>query len=419
MDIRYEQRPAATGRCDEIAPDHVQQGSYQSGPMDAVHVGDLADTIQYAPRFVVNPIIPREAVTLLSGHGDVGKSYLAATIAAHVACGRQWGPFFVTSGRVLFVTLEDSAQQVRFRLGQIVKACALDVQLLRRNLLLLDGASIDASLADERSGPRTLALAETTAFHQLAREARGYDLVIIDNASDAFNADPNNNRLVRHFVRRMLGAIARNNSLAVLLIAHIDKEAARYGARQQSYLGSVAWHNSARSRIALVEAGGDLMLVHEKHNHSVRHEPVRILKNDHGVPLLEGAAADSSSVFASQLAADANAILFTMDAANAAGVTVHATESGAYTAHKSLSEFPQLPLALRDRSGRRRFWRAIRKCQSDGLVHIEEFVTDHRNNRKRFVLTPKGAAAAAVLQSPVPPAHHRSSAKSCGDARHS
>lgn len=416
MDIRYEQRPAATGRCDEIALDHVQPQSYQNGPMDVVPVGDLADAIQYSPRFVVDPIVPREAVTLLSGHGDVGKSYLAATIAAHVACSRQWGPFPVTPGRVLFVTLEDSAQQLRFRLGRIAQTYGLDVQSLGRNLLLLDGASIDASLADEGCGSRILALAETNAFRQLAREARGYDLVIIDNASDAFNADPNNNRLVRHFVRRMLGAIARNYSLAVLLVAHIDKEAARYGARQQSYLGSVAWHNSARSRIALVEAGGDLTLVHEKHNHSVRHDSVRILKNDFGVPLLDGAA-DTPAALASQLIADADAILLTMAAASAGGVTVHAAQSGAYTAHRALSELAQLPATLRDRHGRRRFWRAMLKCQSDGLISAEEFVTGYRNTRKRLVLTPSGQAAAAVLQSPVPPAHHRSSGVGCGDAR--
>lgn len=400
MEIESEQRPAATGRCDQTALEHVRKQSYQSGPMAVVRVGDLSDVAQFAPRFVLDPIVPRDAVTLLSGHGNIGKTYVAAAIAAHVACGRQWGPFPVTPGQVLFVTLEEEEWRLRYRLAQIVNECGLDVHLLDSNLQILDGASIDASLADESGGSRILALAETKAFQQLARESKSRDLVIVDNASDAFNADPNSNSLVRQFVRRMLGAVARSHSLAVLLVAHIDKEAARYGARQQSYLGSVAWHNSARSRLALVQEGGDLLLVHEKYNYSAQHAPVRIIKNSVGVPLLEGGVTDRSSAFAAQIAADVDAILRTVADATAAGVIVHAAESGPYAAHKVLSEFPQLPLALRDRAGRRRVWRAIRKCQTDGLVDTEEFVTGHRNTRKRFVLTPKGKAAAAVLRSP-------------------
>lgn len=400
MDIENGQRPGSTGGGDGIAHDHAQEQASQDGPMKVVPLGDLSDVAKWAPRFVIDPVVPRGAVTLLSGHGNVGKSYLAAAIAAHVACGRQWGPFAVTLGKVLLVTLEDEGWCLRYRLAHIVNECGLDAQLLDRNLHVLDGVSMDASLADEIGGSRMLALAETKAFHQLARASERRDLVIVDNASDAFNADPNSNRLVRQFVRRMLGAVARSHSLAVLLVTHIDKEAARYGARQQSYLGSVAWHNSARSRIALVEEGSELTLVHEKHNYSARHAPVRIIRTSVGVPMLDGGAEDNSSAFASQIAADADAILLTIAAATAAGVTVHASESGAYAAHKTLADFPQLPLALRARSGRHRFWQAIRKCQTDDLVWTEEFVTGHRNRRARLVLTPKGLAAAAALRSP-------------------
>lgn len=409
MDLENEQRPAATGRCNGIALEHLQEQSYQNGPMVEVRVGNLSDALQDEPLFVVDPIIPRDEVTLLSGHGDIGKSYLALAIAVHVACGQDWGPFPVKAGRVLFVTLEDIARRVRYRLARIVSAYQIDAALLDRNLLLLDGACVNASLAEEAAAPRARALSKTTAFQQLAAKSAGYDLIVVDNATEGFTADPNCNLLVRQFVRQMLGQIARTNSLAVLLLAHIDKDAARYGARQQSYLGSVAWHNSARSRIALVEEKGDLVLRHEKHNHSAAHVPVRVARNKFGVPLLDSTAAENSPIFASELAGDVDAILLTIAAATEAGVTVRAAESGAYSAHKVLSEFPQLPLVLRDGPGRRRFWRAVRKCQADHLVHTEEFVTGHRNHRTRFALTPEGVAAAAVLQSPVPPAHHRSS----------
>jgi len=132
MDIENEQRPAATGRCNGIAFDHVQEQSYQSGPMVEVRVGNLSDALQDEPLFVVDPIIPRDEVTLLSGHGDIGKSYLALAIAVHVACGQDWGPFPVKAGRVLVVTLEDIARRVRYRLARIVSAYQMDAALLDR-----------------------------------------------------------------------------------------------------------------------------------------------------------------------------------------------------------------------------------------------------------------------------------------------
>ncbi|TAN03254.1 MAG: AAA family ATPase [Rhodanobacteraceae bacterium] len=400
MDLKYEQRPTAIGRCEGTALAHVQPQSYQSAPMREVRVGDLSDALQYAPCFVVEPIIPRDEVTLLSGHGDVGKSYLALVIGAHVACDQRWGPFPVTHGNVLFVTLEDVAERVRYRLARIVEAYRLDPIKLDKNLLVLDGASINASLAEEFLGPRAHTIAETSSFKQLALKSKGYDLVIVDNASDAFNADPNSNRLVRRFVRQMLGENARVNSLAVLLLAHVDKDAARYGARQQSYLGSVAWHNSARSRIALTGDDGNLTLQHEKHNHSAKHQPIRLFRTADGVPMPEEAAMDGSAASDSLLSNDVDAILMAMYAAKAAGVTVHASTSGPYTPQKTLSTFPELPRSLQNNSGRYRFWRALRACQSAGTVSAEDFVTGHRNKRKKLVLTHKGEVAVAALQSP-------------------
>ena len=56
----------------------------------------------------------------------------------------------------------------------------------------------------------------------------------------------------------------------MLLLAHIDKQAARGGAAGNNYSGSTAWHNSSRSRLALVPTDDGVELHQEKLNLGAR-----------------------------------------------------------------------------------------------------------------------------------------------------
>ena len=58
-------------------------------------------------------------------------------------------------------------------------------------------------------------------------------------ASDAYDADENSRRQVRAFVKA-LARMVRNHNGAVLLLAHVDKVAARYGSNGNTYSGSTA-----------------------------------------------------------------------------------------------------------------------------------------------------------------------------------
>jgi hypothetical protein len=60
-------------------------------------------------------------------------------------------------------------------------------------------------------------------------------------------------------------------------LAHVDKFAARNGSAGQSYSGSTAWHNSARSRLALTEKNGTVELAQEKLNIGARAEPLSLM----------------------------------------------------------------------------------------------------------------------------------------------
>ncbi|MGH8125982.1 MAG: AAA family ATPase, partial [Rhodanobacteraceae bacterium] len=83
-----------------------------------------------AARYVLEPIVPRRESTLLGGHGGIGKSMLALTLAAHVACGRKWGPFPAVQCRAAYISLEDEAPTVRYRLRRIVEAYNLPTEYI-------------------------------------------------------------------------------------------------------------------------------------------------------------------------------------------------------------------------------------------------------------------------------------------------
>ena len=114
---------------------------------------------------------------------------------------------------------------------------------------MLDGTGADGTLARETVAPGVRVFGPTRLYDEFRHAAAGATLIVVDNASDAYDGNENERRTVRQFVQ-LLAQIARENEAGVLLLAHIDKAAARDGGKRNSYSGSTAWHNSARSRFA-------------------------------------------------------------------------------------------------------------------------------------------------------------------------
>src|SRR5690606_27637354 len=120
--------------------------------------------------------------------------------------------------------------------------------------------------------------------------------------------------------------LARENDAALLLLAHIDKTAARYGSNGESYSGSTAWHNSVRSRLALLpNKAGAVELLHEKANLSRPAEPRLFNWSDAGVLVpttAEAAQAGAQARDALLAGEDAEHVLDAIQRAHAAGVNV-------------------------------------------------------------------------------------------------
>lgn len=341
--------------------------------------GAWADSEPCAPQFLIDKWLPRSEVTLLGAHGGSGKSTLALVLAAHVACGIDFADHHIAAGHALFLSLEDRIGIVRHRLRRIVHAYRLDADLVRQRVQLVDGAAVDAALAFEQRDAGISEIVQTYHWEQLAELARGFDLVVIDNASDAYDANANDPREVRKFVRRMLGKLARDNNSAVLLLAHIDKSAARFGANGNTYTGTTAWHNSARSRLALIAEGNTLELVHEKHNLSAAADPLRLRWDESGM-LYPLDAVDAPE------ADDEGAILAALERAARDRVNVSTARTGPGNARVCLARLGLPP----DLTGTR-FDAALNRLRDTAKINVETYQDAYRHEKTRFVLPPSAA----------------------------
>lgn len=360
----------------------------QAPPPTLVHV-DISDIMQAKlppPGFVFDTIIPRRVVTLLGGHGGLGKSMLGLTLCAHAACGRPWGPFTVDPTPTAYVSLEDDADTVRYRLRRIIEAYGLPAGEVIGALSIFDGTDSEAALVTEVSEAGTRRLSRTPMLGQMTEAVAGAGLVLVDNASDAFDGDENNRRQVRTFVR-YLAQIARANDAGMVLLAHIDKNAARHGGRGNTYSGSTAWHNSARSRLALVEDEGALELLHEKAQFGPVADPLPLVCGDYGI-LTPGASDPQAREAASDLVAraDAEAVFKVLELAAGAEIDIPTAKVGPRTTWHALADFPELPATYRTAEGKRRVMAALLRLERDGRIRREVFKKANRHDGERWGL---------------------------------
>jgi hypothetical protein len=360
-------------------------GPYKDPPAPLRQV-PLVGYAQQAPitgQYALAPLLPAGHVTLLGAHGGAGKSIVALTVAAHVACGQSWAGFPVQQGAALYVSLEDGGALVADRLRRITTAYALDPMRVMADLTIMDGTQGDGALAVEHAAYGVRHVHKTALLDQVRDAAKGKTLVVVDNASDAYCGDENNRAHVRGFLR-MLATIARDSGAAVLLLAHVDKASAKFGSQGNSYSGSTAWHNSARSRLALTGTDGVVEMAQEKLNLGKRADPVKLAWNDEGVLVPAGDAAIGDQVAANlQDGADDQAVLAAIEASIQAGVVVPTATAGRRTTFHVLES--DLPPGLRTRDGEKRFWSALARLERKGDILREAHRDSSRNKSEKFI----------------------------------
>ena len=362
---------------------------------------DLSGTMTHKPappRYIVAPWIPRRVVTLLGGHGGYGKTCFALVLAAHVASGTRFPGMEVEQARVVFASLEDEPDIMRYRLRMVIDEYGLNHFKVLENLILLDGTAGYAAMMAEASP--SLAML-TPVYHELAERAQGAGLIVVDNASDAFDANENQRRHVRGFIRG-LTTIARDNDAGCVLLAHIDKSAARNGSQGNSYSGSTAWHNSCRSRLAiLANDDGSISVEHEKNNLGKKADPMALTFSQHGVPVPEQRKALEEGAQPEQL--DTGDLVRAFKAASEAGVVIPANlNPGAYSAFAALESLAEYPTRFqKGNRGRQQAARAIVDLKRQGRIREEIYTKPNRHKAARYVLADAICANASTECAPL------------------
>lgn len=352
----------------------------------ALTMADLSAMPEDAPAvdWLLDGMIPRRHTTMLGGHGGSGKSNLALVISALIAAGKDYGPFHVEHGRVLYLSLEDDAHLATFRLRRIAQKYRLDWGALTGALDLFDGSDSAAELAVEGAANGVRQLRWTPVMEALEAVAAHYDLIVIDNSSDAYGGNEIERRQVRAFVRR-LNRLARVADAGILLLAHIDKAGARHGSQGDSYSGSTAWHNSVRSRLAILkDDAGRSSLVHEKCNVGPKVEPV---------PLAwDGPVVFPTDIRLTQAAeqkraeSDVEVLVEAMQEAILAGFTVPASSAGNPNTRTQLMPFGQFEAAFGGSGGSKRLAKAVVTGLKSGAIAKEVYKDGHYKERARLVL---------------------------------
>lgn len=245
----------------------------------AVPVNDLADDRPPAPTYAWDGLVPHRHVTVLTGHGGVGKSVAAAMFVVSIATGRPLFGIPTTRARVAFFSGEDGADLLRHRLLWICQGLDIEPADLDGWVHILDATEGDPTLFAEVAvdGRR---VGTTTATYSALRQyldQHQVDVLVVDNMSDTFDANEIERPKVRAFMRALV-QLRESRALTVLLLAHVDKGTAR-GERvgTESYSGSTALHNSARSRLFVwKDKDGALVIEHQKHNLGPLRAPLRL-----------------------------------------------------------------------------------------------------------------------------------------------
>lgn len=378
------------------------QEAQSPDPFTRISLADLFESPPEARVFWWDGLVPAGAVTLLGAHGDSGKSMLSLMLACSLCAGEPLFGVATKRARVAYFSAEDPADTVRQRLYTIARSMGLDPVQLDESLHVLDATERDPVLfrelakIDGRPGV-------TTGVYDALRaylDALGVNVLIVDNASDVFDASENDRAKVRGFMRA-LTQLAQPDR-AVVLLAHVNRgTASGFGggseSRAEGYSGSTAWHNSARSRLYLRrdKEGGGLVLEHHKNNLGQRrHEPIHLSWPIGGLPQLDKPVEGIVQNIADTV--DIKALLRLVHEFNGRGKFIAASQFSPANAARVLSgergypnRKPAQVFALLNEAERRQ------------LIRVEAYRTSDRKERERWALTDKGCA---LIGAPAPTA---------------
>ncbi|TAH67632.1 MAG: recombinase RecA [Rhodopseudomonas palustris] len=185
-------------------------------------------------------------VTILSGNGGCGKTEIATSLLVAAASeARDWLGSIVEPGPALFISCEESEENIRSRVERICEDRGIDPFSLDQLHLFFPELDATWLVSADHQGK----VARTPLLDRIEGWIARYRpvLVVIDSVTAVFDADAINRRQVRAFVS-ILRKIAREHGTAVLLLDHPSQRGMADGSGTAN---SVDWRNSVRGMMYL------------------------------------------------------------------------------------------------------------------------------------------------------------------------
>lgn len=352
---------------------------------DAPRLLDLTTLAQRDPKppaFIVPGWLPAGEVTLFAAHGGTGKSATALRLAVCLTEGRDWHGLPVEQRCVDYVSFEDSEPVLHWRLHRICQALGVRLAELDGRLRVFDATKCGGAWYSRGQYGET---GPTPAFHDGSERIGGPGrVVMVDGSSDTFAGNENDRAQVKAFVRLLRRLIADDGAL--LLIAHVDKQAAQAGADSLGFSGSTGWNNSVRARWFMFnevdaedfETGSVVLEVRKSNLGRIGGRIVLSFDESRGTfERIDSEPAKRDRSF--QRVDEAEAILRVIRDAWAAGDPIPAATAGTRTAHSVCAARDDFPASLKGRSGQRRFRMAMEQLRAAGAVHVEAFKRPNRH----------------------------------------
>nr|RDS94489.1 hypothetical protein DWF04_18385 [Cereibacter sphaeroides f. sp. denitrificans] len=367
---------------------------------------------------IVEGLVADEEVTLLGGHGGIGKSYLALQMAFAVALGQPILGCVTRQSRVLYYSAEDDRKRLTRRSRKIADRFGYDRETVDRNLLVLDASDVDPlfgeTYQDVGSGEKPFMvkmLGATDYFANLQQMVQAFDpqLVVIDGASDTFDGDEIVRKHVRAFIK-VLRCLHPSRKIGVLLMVHIDRASARgNSSADDGYAGSAQWHNSCRRRLWLqaeMERDPDTRKMEKTGVYLLR-----VMKNQDGKPLDDMVLTNSpdgiwqqSASFGGQFAPGPRAITPPPNHGPVIAQLIQEHyERGQYITASTAPNAPNGPYAVlqhdplfppelkRAKRAASETVAVVQRLQREGVLEVEAYKNDQRKNAVRWrVVKPLG-----------------------------
>lgn len=365
LDRDFTLRRSPERLLDIITTDAVP--AFRETSKEPIVVIEAADYIppKSCSEYVLDGLLPRGHVVLLSGHGGLGKTTLATTIGALVSCAMPFGSHGCShTAYVTYVDLENLSEAPLRCLPAIAHAYGLNEVEVRKNFRYLASGGNPQLLSGGRGS--TPELVETELFHRVRDAMGSCDLLIVDHIGHAFGGNHNDPTAVYEFLRRFAD-LANEHDCAVVLIGHIDKDSAKYGAAGNSYSGTAAWHNGVRNRWALVEEDRRVILKHEKCNLAPVSPSIVLARNNDGILLPIGGLSDDG-LSDEERDQDDQLVFSAIVAASRVGIHIPTTSTG----YKQLLDLQELALYNSSPAGSKRVKLALTRLVRKKLIYKKE-----------------------------------------------